>query len=100
MIEWLLIGFVVRMALAIVITLLQTRDFEAVMLYLLDLPTIGCLAIVERFFPSSVVKQLSGNHPYYVPLNILGSFIWGLLFALAAFTINWLRARKHFDTSE
>jgi hypothetical protein len=98
--EWFLIGFVVRFAFAVVITLLMARDFEAVMLYLVDLPTIWCLDIVERLFSSVVAKQLSGNHPYYVTFNILGSFMWGFLFALASFAISSLRARRHIASSE
>jgi len=93
--NWFLIGFLVRAALAIVITLLMARNLEAGMLYLVDFPTIACLDLVERFFSSRMAKQLSGNHPYYVPLNILSSFIWGLLFMLAAFAVSLIRRRKH-----
>ena len=95
MANWFLIGFVVRVALAVIIALLMTRDFEAGMLYLADLPTIGCLEMVERLFSSNMAKHLSGNHPYYVPFNLLGSFIWGLLFMLAAFSVSLIKARRH-----
>jgi hypothetical protein len=94
--KWFLIGFVVRMTLAVFITLLMTKDLEAGMLYLADFPTIACLDLIERSSPS-LANQLSGNHPYYVPLNLLGSFIWGLLFMLAAYLVRLIKARKHFS---
>ena len=94
MARWFLIGFLVRLALAIVITLLMAWNWEAVMLYLADFPTILCLDLVESVLPSSVAKQLSGNHPFYVPMNILGALIWGFLFMLASLAFSLIKSRK------
>jgi hypothetical protein len=96
MAKWFLIGFLVRAGLAIGVTLLMAKNLEAGMLYLADLPTIWCLDLVERMLSLSVAKQLSGNHPYYVPLNILGALIWGILFMLAALAFSLIKNRKPF----
>ena len=67
--------------------------FEAVMLYLADIPTIWCFDLMEMMLSSSVAKQLAGSHPFYIPLNILGSLIWGFLFMLAFLTFSLIKRR-------
>jgi hypothetical protein len=94
--RWFVIGFLVRTALAIVVTLLAVWNWEAGMLYLADLPTIFCFDLIERMLPASVAKLLAGSHPFYIPLNILGSLIWGFLFMLAALAFSLIRSRRNF----
>jgi len=95
--RWFLIGFLVRAALAILITLLMVvRSFESGMWYLADLPTILCYELIEMMLPLSVAKQLAGKDPFYVPLNILGALIWGFLFMLAALAFSLIRSRGNF----
>ena len=77
-VKWFLIGFIVRLGLALVITLLIKYDHEAAMLYLADLPTTFVLTLAERIFPSGVISSLTGTHPYYIPLNLFACFLWGI----------------------
>ena len=96
MARWFMVGFLVRAALAIVITLMMVVNFEAGMWYLADLPTIGCLALVESMISPSVARQLAGNDPFYIPLNILGALIWGFLFMLAALAFSLTKSQGNF----
>jgi hypothetical protein len=93
LVKWFAIGVVVRMALALTVTLLMAVDWEAGMIYLADLPTMLSLDLLESISPS-MTHLLSGGHPFYVLMNILGSCIWGLLFMLAACFFSWIKGRR------
>ena len=95
MARWFLIGVLVRVAFAIVITLLALRNFESLMLYFADLPTFLCFELIEGISPS-VAKLVAGNDPFYIPLNILGALIWGFLFMLAALAFSLISSRGNF----
>jgi len=102
-VKWFVIGFTVRLALAAVVTLLITKDLEASMLYFADLPTIFCLEVVERIVSNDLAARLSGSHPYYIQLNLLGACVWGVLFVLARLIVAAARGKlspgKIFDRS-
>lgn len=95
MARWFLIGFLVRVALAIVITLLMLVNWESGMLYLADVPTLFCFELMEMFSPH-VAKLVAGKDPFYIPLNIMGALIWGFLFMLAALTFSLIKSRETF----
>jgi hypothetical protein len=88
MVRWFVIGFLVRVTLAVLITLLMVVNWEAGMWYLVDLPTLFLFEVTESLSPS-VAKHLIGNDPFYMSMNIFGALIWGLLFMLAA--LRWIK---------
>ena len=92
MARWFVIGFVVRVILAFLVTLLMFVNWEAGMWYLVDLPTLFLFEVTESVSPS-VAKQLIRNDPFYIPLNIFGALIWGFLFMLAALAFRWIKNR-------
>ena len=75
--KWFLIGFGIRATLAVVLTLIVILNFEVAMWYLADLPTTLFLTLAEELLPSSMFAMLVGKHPYYVPMHLLGSLLWG-----------------------
>jgi len=81
LVKWFLIGFGIRASLTIAITLWALVNFEAVMVYLADLPTMLFLDLLENSSPS-LSLALTGSHPFYVPMNLVGSFLWGGIFLL------------------
>jgi hypothetical protein len=98
-VRWFVIGFIVRLGLAVLVTLLMRHDLEASMLYLLDIPTVFCLDVAERLVSRDTVLILDRGHPYYVPMNVLGSALWGFLFVLirlmvAAVRGKWVAAKN------
>lgn len=101
MVKWFLIGFGVRAFLAVVLTLWQLIDWEAVMLYLADLPTMLFFDGLDVFFPDSVSRALEGSHPFYIPMNVIGSFLWGGIFMLVPLVYKlacWLRRPRPANT--
>ena len=100
--QWFLIGFGVRAALAIVVTLMGLWSFEAVMMYLADLPTFLLLTLAEAFLPSSWFTVLVGGDPLYLPMNLLGCLLWGAIFMLIPLTgklVLLLKRRKQTSYS-
>jgi hypothetical protein len=92
--KWFLIGFVSRLVLAVLITLLIRYDVEASMLYFADLPLFIIVALLERIVSTNTINTLTGSHPYYIPMNLFASVLWGSLFTLvpiASKVISWLR---------
>lgn len=74
--------------------------FEAVMLYLVDLPTVLVLGLSEKFLPHSLFRILTGGDPFYIPMNLVGSLLWGGIFTLVPLTRNTvLRLRRNEATS-
>lgn len=88
LLKWFLIGFGIRAFLAVVVTLIALRNFEAGMLYLADPPTILFLTLAEEFLPTSLFTMLVGSDPFYIPMNLLGCLLWGGIFMLIPLTRN------------
>ena len=81
--KWFAIGLVIRLALGIVVFLMALfGNWESVMLYLFDVPTLFCAALLDHLFP--VTNTISSDDLYYIPINLFGGVVWGALFALAA----------------
>lgn len=80
MARWFLIGFGIRAALGVIVTIGLSYDREAGMLYLLDGPTIACLTLLENFVSNRIAGILAGSHPYYIQLNLFASLLWGTIF--------------------
>ena len=94
--KWFLVGFGIRLSLAIILTLLIWRNLEASMLYFADIPTISFFSVWEKLSSGNTPVRLVGTHPYYIPLNLFASLIWGFIFALVPLTvrvIGFLRRR-------
>ncbi len=81
--KWFLVGFAIRLGLAIIITLLIRGNLEASMLYFTDIPTISLISVWEKFSGTN----FQSAHPYYVSFNLIASLIWGLIFAVASLTV-------------
>lgn len=81
--KWFLVGFAVRLALAIIVTLLIRGNLEASMLYFTDIPTISLISVWEKFSGTT----FRSAHPYYVSFNLIACLIWGLIFAVAFLTV-------------
>ncbi len=95
--KWFLLGFGIRVILAVVLTLFARKNFEALFLYLADLPTMLFFALAEGFLPDSWFRMLLGGDPYYIPMNLIGSVLWGgvfMLFPLARQMVFLLRRNK------
>ena len=88
MMKWFAIGFATRACLALIVTLLQIQNFEAVMLYLADFPTMLLLTLSEQFFPNRLFVALTEGHPYYIPMNLIGCLLWGGIFMLIPVAYN------------
>jgi hypothetical protein len=98
--KWFLIGVGVRAVLAVVVFLMALRNFEALMLYLADLPTMLFLALAEMALPDSLFKVLAGGDPFYIPMNLAGCLLWGGIFTLIPFTRSLLfRLRRNHQTA-
>jgi hypothetical protein len=81
--KWFAIGLAVRSALAVVILVMMWLvNWESVMLYLLDVPTLFFVSLLEHVFPA--LDALGSGDPYYLPMNLFGGFVWGTMFALGA----------------
>ena len=85
--KWFFIGAGVRLSLAVIVTILIKQDLEASMLYFVDVPTIFCLDVVRKLVSADLASTMTGSHPYYVWLNVLGSVLWGILFATIALIV-------------
>lgn len=97
--KWFLLGFGIRAILAVVVTLIALSNFEAVMWYLADLPTILIIDLSEKLLPHSLFRILTGGEPFYVPMNLVGSLLWGGIFTLVPLTRNTvLRLRRNEAT--
>ena len=81
-VKWFLIGFGIRILLGLIVTVLALINFEAGMWYLADLPTLLVITLAEEVLPASLFRILGGGDPFYIPLNLLGSFLWGGIFML------------------
>jgi hypothetical protein len=92
-VKWFVIGLTVRLGLAGIVTLLMRNDLEASMLYLADIPTIFCLEVAERLVSRNFAVRLSGGHPYYIPMNLLGGALWGFLFVLVRLIVAAARGK-------
>ena len=84
--KWFLIGFGVRLALALAVTLLAVWSFEAAMWYFADLPTLLFLALAEQILPKALFAKLVGGDPFYIPMNVVASLLWGGIFTLIPLT--------------
>ena len=83
-----------------VVLLIGLWSFEALMLYLADLPTMLFLALAEMTFPRSVFMSVEGGDPFYVPMNLIGCVLWGGIFTLIPFTRNLtFRLRRRHQTA-
>ena len=98
--KWFLIGFGTRMLLAVVITLMALFNFEAGMWYLADAPTILFLTLAEEFLPTSVFGILAGGDPFYIPMNLIGSALWGGIFMLFPLARNLVFRLRHRNSRE
>jgi hypothetical protein len=96
--KWFLIGFGVRAVFAVVVFLMALRNFEALLLYLADVPTILFLALAEMTLPRSMFTALAGGDPFYIPMNVVGCLLWGAIFILIPLTRN-LIFRLRTDTN-
>ena len=71
------------MFLALVVLLLAfLSGFEALLLYLADLPTMMFLDLAEMVLPQSVHMALVSGDPFYLPMNFIASLLWGGIFVL------------------
>lgn len=93
MAKWFLTGFSLRAGLGALVVLVTRNNFEGAMLYFADLPTTFVLWIVEFIGSTAAVRHATGQHPYYLQLNLLGSILWGGLFLLIPFFRRVLRKR-------
>jgi len=84
--KWFLIGFGVRVALALVVTLLAVWSFEAALWYFADLPSLLFLALAEQILPKALFQKLVGGEPFYIPMNVIASLLWGGIFMLIPLT--------------
>lgn len=80
--KWFLIGFVIRLVLAVLVTMLVRYDVEASMLYFADVPLLMVVTLLESIVPTNTINTLTGNHPYYIPMNLFACVLWGSLFTL------------------
>jgi hypothetical protein len=78
LVKWFLIGFGIRLTLAVVVTLMMLRDWEAGMVFLGDLPTMLFLFWAESFLPASLSHALA----LYIPMSLIGGLLWGGIFML------------------
>ena len=77
-----------QLTLPVVVTLIALTNFEAVMWYLLDFPTVLLIDLSEKFLPHSSFSVLVGGHPFYVPMNLVASLLWGGIFTLVPLARN------------
>jgi len=85
--RWFAIGLAVRLALGIVVFLMALfGNWESVMLYLLDVPTLFCAALLDHLFP--VTNTIGSDDLYYIPINLFGGIVWGGLFGLTALLLS------------
>ena len=71
------------MILALIVLLMAAlTGFEALLLYLADLPTILFLDLAEMVLPQSLYMALVSGDPFYLPMNFIGSLLWGAIFML------------------
>jgi membrane protein DedA with SNARE-associated domain len=61
-------------------------NWESAMAYMMDVPTLAFALILKRIFPG--MGSVSSGHPYYFAFNLLGVVVWGVLFALCAWSIS------------
>jgi len=80
--KWFAIGLAIRLALGIVVFLMAFINWESVMLYLLDVPTLFFASLLDHLFPATDV--IGDGDLYYIPMNLFGGIVWGALFALGA----------------
>lgn len=92
--KWFMIGFIGRLVVGIAIAVLINRSLEASMLYLADVPTIFVISLFERLSPRTALIVTASRHPYYIAMNLLGSVVWGSLFALVRCTIAAMGSRR------
>ena len=99
--KWFLLGFGVRIIFAVfVLICMALTTFEAVMLYFFDLPTILIIALSEKLLPHSLFRILTGGDPFYIPMNLLGSLLWGGIFTLVPLARNAvLRSKRKVTTA-
>ena len=99
--KWFAIGFAIRLVLGLSV-FLQIRyvNWEAAMAYLLDVPTLACASVLKWIFPG--MGSVGGGHPYYIPFNLLGVVVWGVLFALVASLVSavFTARRAHVNRSK
>ncbi len=94
--KWFWIGFGIRAIFAVVVFLMALKNFESLMLYFLDVPTMLVLALAETILPRSLFGALAGGDPLYIPMNLLGCLLWGGAFTLIPLTRNFVfRLRRN-----
>lgn len=84
--KWFAIGVAIRLALGIIVFLMALFNWEAVMWYVLDVPTLFCALLLDHLFP--VTKTITSDDLYYIPINVFGGIVWGVLFALGALLLS------------
>lgn len=99
--KWFLLGVGVRLLFAVLVLILMAlTTFEAVMFYLVDLPTVLVLGLSEQFLPHSLFRILTGGDPFYIPMNLVASLLWGGVFTLVPLTRNAvLRSKRRVTTA-
>ena len=81
--KWFAIGLAVRSALGVIVFLMMWLvNWESVMLYLFDVPTLFFASLLAHVFPAMDV--IDSGDPFYLPMNLFGGFVWGTMFALGA----------------
>jgi uncharacterized integral membrane protein len=93
--KWFAIGFAVRLVLAVIVFLLALNNWEAVMLNLADLPTMGGIWLLEQ---GPGVGDIGGGR-FYLTFNLFAATVWGLMFALFASIVNAVRSRRRMRHS-
>jgi hypothetical protein len=97
--RWFLLGFAIRAAFAVVLSLIAVGNFEALFLYFADLPTMLFLALAEASLPGSWFRFLVGSDPFYLSMNLIGCLLWGGIFVLISPTRNIVIGSKRTTTS-
>lgn len=96
--KWFAIGLAVRLALGTVVFLMALfGSFESVMWYVLDVPTLFCAALMDHLFP--VTNTIGSDDFYYIPVNLFGGVVWGVLFATGAWLLSAVRTARRARVS-
>jgi hypothetical protein len=83
MAKWFAIGFVVRVALGIIVLFLTLVNLESAMMHLLDPLTLFGVWVMDEVFPLAA-RNIDWGHPFYPLLNLMAGVLWGFLFMLGA----------------
>ena len=100
LLKWFLIGFGIRAALALVMTVFAIINFETAMWYFADLPTMLFLLLAEESLPASLFTKLMGRHPYYISMNFAACLLWGAIAMLIPLIRNMVfRLRRNQESN-